>query len=240
MGVSECFVLKNWRDCNTALVFQEATYYHTLMLTLDSENLHHAYLIEGSENKVREIFALLESWGFVAQANPDLFYKTYETFGIDEARELKQIQSEKSLGGKRFFVITTQNMTTEAMQALLKVFEEPTPGNHFFIVLPDADAVLPTLLSRFFVIRGTKEASILEAEKFLSLSPKGRLDFIKKFAKDHGREDATKLVAGLEAVMKKNNRPTEEFSGLFAARRDLSSRGASVKMILEHLALNLD
>src|SRR3989304_2582261 len=123
------------------------------MLTLDQENLHHAYLIEGGLDKAEEIFANLSSFGIKTKGNPDLFYQTYETFGIDDARELKVIQSEKSFTGRRFFILVIDNLTLEAMQALLKVFEEPTPGNHFFIILPAVDTVLPTLQSRFFLLK---------------------------------------------------------------------------------------
>ena len=210
------------------------------MLTLDQENLHHAYLVEGGLDKAEEIFANLSSFGIKTKGNPDLFYQTYETFGIDDARELKVIQSEKSFTGRRFFILVIDNLTLEAMQALLKVFEEPTPGNHFFIILPAVDTVLPTLQSRFFVIRGKQKALLAEAEKFLEFDKKKRLDFIKTFTKEADRQKAIELVAGLESAMKNKKLPISAYEELWASKSFLKNRGASVKMILEHLALNLD
>jgi len=210
------------------------------MLTLDPKNLHHAYLIEGDKKKAEEVFTLLESFGIPIQANPDLFYKTYETFGIDEARELRQIQNEKSLSGKRFFILVSENFTLEAMQALLKVFEEPILGNHFFIITPQINFLIPTLRSRFFIIPGKQEALEKEAENFLKLSKKERLDVIQRSLAKSDRFLVTKLLSGLELVMKRNQAPINSFEKLWQVKRFLQDRGVSVKMILEHLALSLD
>jgi len=213
------------------------------MLLLDKENLHHSYLIEGGEAKAKEILDILGNWGIVIKGNPDIFSKNYESFGIPDARELKQIQSEKGLSGKRFFILTLCNITLEAMQALLKVFEEPAAGNHFFVIVPDLRIIIPTLRSRFYIISESKEQGQLlkEAEMFYKLNKKSRLDFVKKFvARDNARERALDITDCLEAVFKNNKLPINYFEELWTVKKNLRGRGASVKMILEHLALVLD
>lgn len=210
-------------------------------MQLDKNNLHHAILIEGNESKAAEIFARLSSWGVAIRANPDIFYRTYDTLGIADARELKEIQSEKSLGDKRFFILRTENFTLEAMQALLKMFEEPNEGNHFFVIVPDVNSIIPTLRSRFFIVYGSHEALKKEAGDFLKLTKKERLDYVRKFiTKENDRERAIKLLSGLELAMKQRQEPINSFQQLWQVRQNLSNRGASVKMLLEHLALYLD
>ena len=147
------------------------------------------------------------------------------------------------MSGKRFFILTLCNITLEAMQALLKVFEEPAAGNHFFVIVPDLRIIIPTLRSRFYIISESKEQGQLlkEAEMFYKLNKKSRLDFVKKFvARDNARERALDITDCLEAVFKNNKLPINYFEELWTVKKNLRGRGASVKMILEHLALILD
>jgi len=191
--------------------------------------------------------------GLVSQANPDFFIAHYETLGIDEGRELKRKQSEKSLGGDyKIFVVSALSFTREAQNSLLKVFEEPTEGTHFFIVLKDARAILPTLRSRMVVFLGgetlDETGEIQEiANEFLKKEPTERLQmpFIKKLITDKDRERTSLFMDALQEVLSKkiNGKTTlEEVATLETVikfRGYLRDRSPSIKMIVEYLAITV-
>lgn len=172
---------------------------------IDSGNLHHAYLIAGEGEKIiPELFSFLEDIGVATKGNPNLWHGVFDTFTIDHARELKGLQVQRAFGEEvsgddrsglqrqrwgKFFIIQTEYLTLEAQQALLKVFEEPTLGTHFFIVTPRADELIPTLKSRLVVVSTPSLLDIGEnqfsaqAQKFLREEKKDRLEFINQLIK---------------------------------------------------------
>ena len=220
--------------------------------------LHHAYLIEGQRAAAMDfVHSALDRAGIMSAGNPDVVIKEYSNFSIEASRELKEEHSQKSFGGgKRFFIISADGMLYDAQNSLLKIFEDPSGDSHFFIILPEIDSLLPTLRSRFFVVRGKSDMAEAEAEgeRFLKMPAQARLDeiaeIIKKAedAEDPGisKNYAFKILDGVEAAMfthTRNKAKTEEqtfrFKEIYKARKYLFSSGASVKMLLEHLAVIL-
>src|SRR3989344_303159 len=149
----------------------------------DKDNLHHAYLIEGEREEIlSENLKLLESFGVKTNANPDFLQISLDTFKIDDARNLKSFAIEKAnTVDKKIFIISANNFLLEAQNSLLKMFEEPIDKTHFFLITPDTNALLKTLVSRFYFI-STKSLSEGEqdAEKFIQMPLQKRIDFIKE------------------------------------------------------------
>ena len=135
-----------------------------MKLHLDSKNLHHACFLVGD---TEAIFLKLKNFlekrvGIKTSGNPDFWSGKFKTLTIDEARAIAELQERKSFVGKslgseaskwrgKIFVIQADFITEEAQNSLLKVFEEPTSGTHFFIISPQ-DILLPTLRSRMQII----------------------------------------------------------------------------------------
>ncbi len=216
---------------------------------IDKNNLHHAYLIEGEhETLFPEICSLLEK--------ADMPQETFELFTIDDARALRAKQVEKSADGqKKFFLISVGFFTREAENALLKVFEEPAPDTHFFVVVPSAAFLLPTLRSRFMVLSSAPDkerntALVAKGKTFLKLSKAARLDYIADLIEEHKDEDkhdalkgeATRLLNAIESALaeKKSDMTADEqfvLKELWKCKNFLRDRGASTKMLLEYVAL---
>jgi DNA polymerase III delta prime subunit len=161
--------------------------------SIDKNNLHHAYLIEGARDEiVPEILSLFETFGINSIGNPDFVSITIDNFKIDEAFELRAMSTDKSFGtGKKIFLICANSFSLDAQNVLLKMFEEPKENTHFFLVVPDANILLKTLVSRFYFISAlsnTKD-SVKEAEKFIAMPLKSRVDFIKELLTDTEEED---------------------------------------------------
>src|SRR2546421_501162 len=108
---------------------------------------HHAYYVIGSASIRPELVATLERVHHIQiKGNPDFFNRSYETFTIDEARELKSLAETMPIhdSGKKIFILTMNGITVEAQNALLKLLEEPAEYSHFFLILPSAHLLLPT------------------------------------------------------------------------------------------------
>ena len=181
----------------------------------DKNNLHHAYLIEGKKEEILpDILSFVESVGVNIVNNPDFSVLSYDSLKIGDARELKALCSLKSMNdSKRVFVISANNFLAEAQNTLLKIFEEPGENIHFFVILPDVEVLLPTLKSRFYIIKSEtqQDKELKDAKLFLAMPLKNRIDFIKDLIADDeagpvgdtSRAKAIKFLNALETELHK-------------------------------------
>ncbi len=219
-----------------------------LKTQLNKENLHHAYLLDGAFPAVlAELEEFLEGeLGFAVKANPDFWLGEFETFGIDDGRKIKEMQSRTaSSGDKKIFIISANFITREAQNALLKMFEEPTAGTHFFIITTNTNQILPTLKSRLQILSASRssldakaDASRLDLEaRFLKVSKAKRLEFLKSTIEEKDKQKAIEFLNGLEQELAKDvKKYSFALEEIQKARGYLSDRGSSVKMLLEHIA----
>ncbi|MFA6353548.1 MAG: hypothetical protein WCW93_01295 [Candidatus Paceibacterota bacterium] len=159
---------------------------------LDKNNLHHAYLIEGERSViVKEIEEFLKSLGVSTIGNPDFIHIQLDSFKIEDARNLKSYANQKSFSlEKKIFIISANNFLLEAQNSLLKIFEEPIENTHFFLIVPDVNSLLKTLVSRFYLISTKQDiGEVKEVEKFITMPLKNRIDFIKELLTTEDEED---------------------------------------------------
>ena len=209
--------------------------------------LHHAYLIEGrSREIVPELVDFFETKVKIKTVgNPDFWHDTFETIGIEEGRHIKERQSFTAFSeGIKVFIVSAEGITHEAQNALLKVFEEPTPHTHFFLILPSAESLLPTFLSRLlhYVFESKEKEDDRLTSQFLSLRPAERINLLKPIIEDKNKMRAVSFLASLEKVLRKTKKDiTVEDATLFEkiilCRSYLHDRSPSVKIILEYISL---
>jgi hypothetical protein len=211
--------------------------------------LHHAYAIEGEkEAALKKLYLFLENEvGVSVAANPDLFRDEFETFGIDDGRALKERAFGKAfLGGMKIFILVFTAITREAQNSLLKLFEEPPQRTHFFVLVPSAHILLPTLRSRMFLASAKTERKGHDefTGKFLSAGKAKRIDMLKGIIDDKDRRKSLRVLNNIEeefyrAVRLENaaNEHIALFEEIAKLRKDLDARSMSVKMILEHISL---
>ncbi len=196
--------------------------------------MHHANLLIGT---------LSESLKQINEADRkiglDVLMYEYEKFGISEARTLKRESSLKSVEREyRVFIVSIQNITVEAQNALLKLFEEPA-GVRFYVVAPREDMFIPTLRSRFMLLesRESVERETLDADTFLKSSYAERLELVSSHAKSKDNGWFEDVLNGVEEHIQ--NTRKEALKDLLFVRKYDRGRSASKKMLLEHLALSL-
>ena len=215
---------------------------------------HHAYLLEGTPTLLPEAERVMRERGGFASNSPDVSARAYEKFGIDDARELVERATMKSSAGHSLFLVATTSITTEAQQALLKLFEEPQVGAVFVLIVPHG-TVLPTLRSRCLPLvlagaaLGTTDADA-HAKEFLRLGNKERSAMVADLVKEYEDDRAAPRVF-LDALEREVYRRfqtapaparpelAEHLSDIATFRSYLSDRSPSIKMLFEHLAASI-
>src|SRR3989338_6669040 len=235
---------------------------------LDKDNLHHAYLVEGARDEVvGEVLSFCENIDIKTSVNPYFFHISIDNFKIEEAFSLRAMSTDKSFSpGKKIYIVCTNSMSLDAQNVLLKMFEEPIENTIFFLIVPDINALLPTLISRFYLIKSKTglENELSNAEKFISMSLRDRIDFIKELLIEPKEEDedgnevvvldstrtqALKFLNALESVavsktvFYKNMSRTvldirvDFFEHIFKVREFLRMPGSSTKTLMESVAI---
>lgn len=225
---------------------------------LDKENLHHAYLIEGArETIVPEIMEFCENINIKTSGNPDYISITIDNFKIDEAFELRSMSTNKSYSSaKKIFTICANTISLDAQNVLLKMFEEPIENTHFFLIMPDTNVLLKTVVSRFYLIKPEKEMGdeYNEAEKFITMPFQNRIGYIKELLLEPEDEDGNKIVSqdsarskalnflnALESVLNKkvpkNSSDLSFMNHFLKVREFLRMPGSSTKSLMESIAI---
>jgi DNA polymerase III delta prime subunit len=207
-------------------------------MEVDINNLHHAYLILGNKNDTDNfIGSFFENLDIKPTANPDVVFWSEGKFGIDEARSLKSRAESKAFGTKKIFIVTSLQITPEAQNALLKVFEEPAPNTHFLII-SKRNNLLPTLLSRMSVINlYSSEIKEEEAKNFLRSSISGRLAYIK--IKSANKDFLLSDFLDELILILRQQKMLKEVRNVFELSKFANDPAANSRLILEHLALSL-
>lgn len=224
---------------------------------------HHAYLIEGGAAARAELLTKIagrdSGIGALKRNSPDFFDRSYQTFSIDDARELKLIAEMRpvSEGDLKVFIISLDSITVEAQNALLKLLEEPPAYARFFFIVPSEHILVPTMksrLSRLSYGEAGKEGALEShdefaalAKRFVTASPTRRLEQVKELVDDIGKEkrpkrDAVRFLDALQAHIYAERGPVRAAADLAAverARKYATDRAPSFKMLFESMALEL-
>ena len=227
---------------------------------LDKNNLHHAYLIEGErDHTVSEITKFCASIDIKTEGNPDFCHIAIDSFKIDEAFMLRSMSFDKPFSSvKKIFIVSVNSITLDAQNVLLKMFEDPAQDTHFFLVVPDVNSLLKTLVSRFYFISARQDLAKDEenAEMFIRMNIAKRIDFLKELLQeteetdeggneivvlDSARLKALRLLNALEFNLSKRSIDKQKnlnfFQQFFKVRKYLRMPGSSAKMLMESVAL---
>ena len=217
----------------------------------DAVALHHAYGLSGPREEVlADVLQFAETaLKLPYRGNPDVFVWQCDTLTVDDSRRVKEVQSRKAFVDRKVIIIAFHSATNEAQNALLKAVEEPTERTHIFLIVPRLDLLLPTVRSRLFTAEYTAHASseaAKQAQVFLGANVGERLAIVKKIADDIadekiGKNFALEFLNHLEQELwaKKKTKETGIFDEIALCRKYLSDRSASVRMLLEHIAVAL-
>ena len=161
----------------------------------------------------------------------------------EEAVEVQDSYNRPAEVAVQALVVRTDFITLEAQNALLKVLEEPPLSTRFVFVVPTDFFVLPTLTSRFNeeilseVKAGETENTIFQS--FIDAGYQERLASIEQAIKQKDVDWQRSMKQGLIRYVSCSLNEAASLEALEFATRMLLTRGASNKMLLEHVALIL-
>lgn len=196
---------------------------------------HHALLFRGEKETIIPILEEALAIPFSTQPSSDISYTSLESLGIDEVRRLSFLALTKPIGGEVFrIIVVADDITFESQNALLKLTEDPPASARFMFIVPSSLPILSTLQSRFVehVIASQaphvpkKDTTLAEQLKMIAVLTKNKnnagMEMILRESETriHGTADSTKASRAL-----------------MLARRFIEARGASSKILLEHLAI---
>ncbi len=276
------FKYRHGRGYNPRPFFVIIEYVHMVIEEItkiykNTKTLHHAYILVGDHDTLRdELLVFCENTLKIStKSNPDFIHKKHATFGIDDARELTEWANKRAFSDNigdviQIAILSCTTMTHEAQNALLKLFEEPTEGTHFFIIASSIETFLPTLRSRCEILSDNRNTATSALVKEFLIASKGeRMEIIKKMLKRvddaEDKREAIQFVNNLEKALyqkyvthKNQNRnqnkkqdkdgnttnalqkSLQEIQEVIDCKKFLQTRAPSIKMILEHLALVID
>ena len=223
---------------------------------------HHAYgVTETNETVLTRLLSLLEKKeGLSTRGNPDFRLWQHEVMGVDEARELKSAAERKVVGeNRRVFIVSSRGITREAQNALLKMLEEPPVGTLFFLLVPSLDLLLPTLRSRLQILEVLSDVPDMDKQlvaTFLEGTIPVRLATVQKMLKGLDQEKKAKegstgqlsekghimtFLISLERTLAEKDPAlvAEALREVLLVKKYSRDRAASLKLLLEHLALVL-
>lgn len=225
------------------------------MDNLFPKDLYHSYIVEGEPEIIGfGILRFLEERGEIKKNSPDVLMRVYDSFTIDDSHKIKEWHSEmKITDGKRICIIGTNFINHDAERTLLKIIEEPAINTHFFIIVPNSSILLDTIRSRAHIVKIPTVGLVGDLEKvvndFISMNSKNRIDFIAKMIKESKDDESNsnlrfvaiqfinEIEKNIFKKFKKDKSLRFVLEELQKSRDFLNSPGASVKMILENLAL---
>lgn len=84
-----------------------------------------------------------------------------ENHSIEQVRQVKQFLSQKAYSylNKLVIIHHAELLNTESQNALLKTLEEPGPNNYIILTTSKKEALLPTIISRCFIVKQSGPAT---------------------------------------------------------------------------------
>jgi len=225
------------------------------------ESLHHTYICTAPTSEAAAVFANLMDQ-FVAMkmfestdGNPDVVRFDFRSVGVDDVKGIAEFNSRVALSGRKVAIITAEQITQPAQNALLKIIEEPNPGTYFFFILPSISQVLPTVLSRAHTIDfrardhhpDPKKTLLEDVENFINHKPGDRMALIKEITTFLEKEKMTRgqvceFISGVVATFHDQNKgklTQSQLRAMISVEQYMRDPSSSMKLCLEQLALAL-
>lgn len=194
---------------------------------------HHAILIESD---VEETLASI-------QRSTDTIFLSFENLGIDEVRSIIETSLTAPINEeKKRIIISFESITREAQNALLKIFEDPSPQVKFLIATENAHALLPTLRSRLHIIQNDRIKNVENNFLKLSITERiRRIEILVKNQKETGsKAEIRSFLLSLRYELTRTGEGSQTtLKALHRAIEYLDDKGSSVKILLESVALAL-
>lgn len=164
-----------------------------------------------------------------------------ELIGIGEIRHVTTEANRRPSEGfaRKQITVTAQGITVEAQQAALKILEDTPENVSIMLVLPSGTQLLPTIRSRVQIREISAEVADTVFKDWLAEPYAERMREIESHIKAKDIAWQQSIKSGLLQHLQENDLPVAELQALELVARNLLTRGAANKMLLEQAALSL-
>lgn len=172
----------------------------------------------------------------------DVFRLDTELIGIDQIRTVITEAHRRPTEGcvSKNIILSALKITSEAQQAALKILEDTPTKVYITLLLPTGTHLLDTVLSRVQLESVQSDSSGKELNDWISLTYKERLSEVDAKVKAKDLVWMQQIKNDLQSYVKESSKlGLSELKEIQLVIENLLTRGASNKMLLEHLALSL-
>lgn len=209
------------------------------------QTLHHTNVCVGNRAQIIfDIDALISESSKDIKKIERLVYE-FDKFLLKDAEHIFSRHIHK-VGEDEMQIITIAFNATnmETQNSMLKVLEEPPRGTYFFLIVPRKKILLPTVLSRSQIFEYVQEIEISDdTKKFISSPLAIRLEIVKKIIDDLKDEKKTKqeVIEFVEEIEKHIHTKKDMvlLKRIMELKEYIKDQGASVKQLLEYIALQI-
>ncbi len=216
-----------------------------MLKNLSKDKLHHTNICIGDRGLIiQDLDSLISNYRKDIKNIERLVYE-YDKFHIDDARHIFSIHLHKTGADEMQIICIAFNSTnTESQNSILKMLEEPRANTYFFIIVPSKKIILPTVLSRAHVFEYVKDVTVSsDTEKFIKFPLAKRLEFVKTIIEDIKNEKKNKqnVIEFIEELEKYvyEKKDMKLAKRIIEIKEYLKDQGASVKQLLEYLAVQI-
>lgn len=188
---------------------------------------HHAYVYYGGT--IADLPTALQ------RPSADVVHITEAKWGISESRAVIQAALLRPVTDNyRSIVLIAHSLTNEAQQALLKILEEPPSTAQFHLLVPNQESLLETVRSRLAVAK--EKDRVTEYPLWAAFKTLPIADRLAEVAARTKAKDALWLQATVAGAIADSDVPARTRLLLDTYG---NTRGASLKLLLEEVALSL-
>ncbi len=127
------------------------------------------------------------------------FYELSEVISVEQARQIQEYARATTGETVRKICIVAPDITLPAQHALLKTLEDLQENVYFFICLPPGLRVLPTLMSRCYIIESLEDVDVVKKlQSFFTASPAERITYIDTIWQKEGGTRTAAILAFLQ------------------------------------------
>ncbi len=214
------------------------------MKSYGTRKLPHALLVRGALERVQSALATyLGEYGVVLHDATYTRIVRLTRCTIDDVRSLSATISLAPPKSGQVVLVSFETITNEAQHALLKTLEEPPFGTIIILVTPYAASLIPTVRSRLTDIElgGALGTPSEHVNRFISASVPIRLTLVASLIDRKDVSEVREFLEDLEyaCALQPDITRYRTLRHIMLVRRYASDRSASLKQLLEHLAVTL-
>jgi hypothetical protein len=216
-----------------------------MLQNISKENLHHTNICIGNrEDIIADLDSLISRYSKTILHIERLVYE-FDKFLLEDAEHIFSKHIHKVGDDEMQIICIACNSTNiQTQNSLLKIFEEPPRGTYFFLLIPNKKIILPTILSRAQIFEYKREVEISkETKDFIKAPIAQRLEIIKKRIDEVKNEKKTKqdLIEFIEEIEKHVHKKKDMklLKRILEIKEYIKDQGASVKQLLEYLAVHI-